>query len=220
FQRKMAKTKNAPPSKKPSRGSSAASLITPPAPPAPANGVPGSSSASTKTTKKLKSQARNSTYNLISLTIIASLISTSTLGLRDHDESHSSDHSLSKSSSSKGAPNIEKAMVPLPKISSRTRSKAKSLKENPPSISLSDSKHEEETEEDQELEGVSDSSEEFVPKEQSSADDSWSKSEVPEPEPVSVEPVAIPAAFPKKDKGKQPIVSPSPILPQKRKRPY
>ncbi|KAM6553588.1 hypothetical protein CsatB_014350 [Cannabis sativa] len=242
----MAKTKNAQPSKKPSRGSASASLIFPPAPSAPVTGVPGSSFAPKITARKSKTQAQKSTYNLASPLIISSLIATPTPRFGDHDKSHSSDHSLSKSSSSNGAPNVEKAIGPLPIVSSRTRSKvstpqipkvalpksvskgkkvvsssskAKSLKENPPSNSSSDSEPEEETEEGHELEGLSDSSKEFVPKEQPSTDNSRSKREEAEAEPVSAEAVAVPAAIPKKDKGKRPIISRSPILSQKRKRP-
>ncbi|KAM6597511.1 hypothetical protein CsatA_008035 [Cannabis sativa] len=214
----MAKTKNAQASKKPSRGSASASPITPPVPPAPVTGVP----------------------------VFASPIASSTPGFGDHDESHSSDHTFSKSSSSNGAPNVDKAIVTLPTVSSRTRSKvstpqkpkvvlpkiiskgkkvaissskAKNLKEYPPFVSSSDSEPEKGTEEDHGSEGLSDSSEKFVPKDQPSVDDSASESEEPEADPVTTEPVAIPAAIAKKDKGKRPIVSPSPVLPQKRKRP-
>ncbi|KAM6561012.1 uncharacterized protein LOC115725366 [Cannabis sativa] len=219
----MAKTKNAQPSKKPSLGSASASLITPPAPPAPVIGVPDH--------RRLRRPLPK---------IFASSIATPTPGFGDHDESHSSNHTLSKSTSSNGAPNVKKAIVPMPTVSSQTRSKvstpqkpevvlpksvskgkkvvsssskAKSLKENPPSVSSSDSKLEEETEEDHESEGMSDSSEEFVPKEQPSADDPGSESEEPEAEPISADPVVFLAPVPKKDKGKRPIVSPSHILP-------
>ncbi|KAM6542905.1 hypothetical protein CsatB_007352 [Cannabis sativa] len=191
----MAKTKNSQPSKRPSRGSASASPISPPALPTPVIGVPGSSSALMKTARNSKTQAQKSTYNLASPPVIASPIASPTTGFGDHDESHSSDHSLSKSSSSNGAPNVEKAMATFPTVSSQTRSK------------------------DPESEGLSDSSEEFVPKQLPSADDSGSESEEPEAEPVSAEPVVVPATIPKKDKGKRPIVSPSHILPQKRKRP-
>ncbi|KAM6572261.1 hypothetical protein CsatA_016341 [Cannabis sativa] len=148
----MAKTKNAQPSKKPSRGSASASPITPPAPPAPATGAPGSSSAPTKSARKSKTQARKS------------------------------------SSSSNGAPNVDKAMVTLPT-------------ENPPSVSSSDSEPEEETEEDHESEGLSDSSEEFVPKDQPVVDDSASESEEPEADPVTTEPIPVPAAYLSEDTG-------------------
>ncbi|KAM6569348.1 hypothetical protein CsatB_017333 [Cannabis sativa] len=241
----MAKTKNAQPSKKPSRGSASASPISPPAPPAPATGASGSSSAPTKSARKSKTQARKSVANFSSPLVGASPIASSTPGFGDHDESHSSDHTLSKSSSSNDAPNVEKAIVTLPTVSSRTRSKvstpkkpgvvkpkiaskgkkvvsssskAKNLKENPPSVSSSDSEPEE-TEEDHDSEGLSDSSEEFVPKDQPAVDDSGSESEEPETDPVTTELVPVPAAVPKKDKGKRPIVSPNPVLPQKRKRP-
>ncbi|KAM6560012.1 hypothetical protein CsatA_029251 [Cannabis sativa] len=242
----MAKTKNVQPSKKPSRGSPSASPITPPAPPAPATGAPGSSCAPMKSARKSKTQAQKSVINLASPTVVASPIASSTPGFGDHDESHSSDHTLSKSSSSNGAPNVNKAMVTLPTVSSRTRSKvstpqkpevvqpkivskgekvvsssskAKNLNENPPSVSSSDSELEE-TEEDHDSEGLSDSSEEFVPKDQPAVDDSKSESEEPEAKPVTTELVPVPAAVPKKDKGKRPIVSPNPVLPQKRKRPF
>ncbi|KAM6545480.1 hypothetical protein CsatB_026216 [Cannabis sativa] len=187
----MAKTKNAQPSKKPSRGSASASPVTPPAPPAPATRASGS-----------------------------------------------------KSSSSNGVPNVDQALVTLPMVSSRTRSKVstpskpevvkpkiaskgkkvvsssskgKNLKENPPSVSSSDSEPEE-SEEDHDSEGLSDSSEEFVPKDLPVVDDSGSESEEPETEPVTTESAPVPPAVPKKDKGKRPIVS-NPVLPQKRKRP-
>ncbi|KAM6575175.1 hypothetical protein CsatA_023502 [Cannabis sativa] len=241
----MAKAKNAQPSKKPSRGSTSASPVTPPAPPAPATGASGSSSAPTKSARKSKTQARKSVANFSSPLVGASPIASSTPRFGDHDESHSSDHTLSKSSSSNDAPNVEKAIVTLPTVSSRTRSKvstpqkpeevkpkiaskgkkvvsssskAKNLKENPPSVSSLDSEPEE-TEEDHDSEGLSDSSEEFVPKDQPAVDDSGSESEEPETDPVTTEPVPVPAAVPKKDKGKRPIVSPNPVLPQKRKRP-
>ncbi|XP_060959347.1 uncharacterized protein LOC133030574 [Cannabis sativa] len=177
----MAKTKNAQPSKKPSRGSASASPITPPAPPAPATGALGSSSAPTKSARKSKTQARKSVINLASPPVVASPIAFSTPGFGDHDESHSSDHTFSKSSSSNGAPNVDKAMVTLPTVVSSS-SKAKNLKENPPSVSSSDSEPEEETEE----------------------------SEEPEADHVTTKPVPVPAAVPKKDKGKRPIVSSSP----------
>ncbi|KAM6542465.1 hypothetical protein CsatB_006912 [Cannabis sativa] len=242
----MAKIKNAQSSKRPSRGSTSASPISPPVPPALMIGVPGSSFAPTKTTRKLKTQARKSTYNLASPPVIASQIATPTPGFGDHDESHSSNHTFSKSSSSNGAQNVEKAMATLPTVSSRTRSKvstpqkhemvlpknvpkgekvvpssskAKNLKEYPPSVSSSDSEPKEGIEEDHESEGLSDSSEEFVSKEQPYGDDYGSGSEEPEADLVSTKPVAVPTAIPKKDKGKRPIVSPSPILPHKRKRP-
>ncbi|KAM6598506.1 hypothetical protein CsatA_018115 [Cannabis sativa] len=241
----MAKTKNAQPSKKPSRGSASASPVTPPAPPAPATGASGSSSAPTKSAKKSKTQARKSVANFSSPLIGASLIASSTPGLGDHDEFHSSDHTLSKSSSSNGVPNVDQALVTLPTVSSRTRSKVstpkkpevvkpkiaskgkkvgsssskgKNLKENPPSVSSSDSEPEE-SEEDHDSEGLSDSSEEFVPKDLPAVDDSGSESEEPETEPVTTESVPVPPAVPKKDKGKRPIVSTNPVLPQKRKRP-
>ncbi|KAM6569415.1 hypothetical protein CsatB_017400 [Cannabis sativa] len=176
--------------------------------------------------KKSKTQARKFVINLASRPGVASLIASSTPGFGDHDESHSSDHTLSKSSSSNGAPNVDKAMVTLPTVSSRTRekvvsssSKAKNLKQNPPLVSSSDSKPEE-TEEDHDSEGLSDSSEEFVPKDQPAVDDSESESEELEADPVTTEPVPVPAVVPKKDKGKRPIVSPNPVLPQKRKRPF
>ncbi|KAM6542738.1 hypothetical protein CsatB_007185 [Cannabis sativa] len=111
----MAKTKNAIPSKKPSRGSASTSPITPPAPPAPATGAPGSSSAPTKSARKSKTQAQKSVINLTSPHVVASPIDSSTTGFGDHDESHSSDHTLSKYSSSNGAPNVDKAMVTLPR---------------------------------------------------------------------------------------------------------
>ncbi|KAM6542073.1 hypothetical protein CsatB_006520 [Cannabis sativa] len=241
----MAKTKNAQPSKKPSRGSASASPVTPPAPPAPATGASGLSSAPTKSARKSKTQARKSVANFSSPLVGASPIASSTPGFGDHDESHSSDHTLSKSSSSNGAPNVDKALVTLPTVSSRTRSKvstpqkpevvkpkiaskgkkvvsssskANNLKENPPSVSSSDSEPKE-SEEDHDSEGLSDSSEEFVPKDQPAVDDSGSESEEPETDPITTEPVPVPAAVPKKDKGKRPIVSPNPVLPQKRKRP-
>ncbi|KAM6575024.1 hypothetical protein CsatA_023351 [Cannabis sativa] len=201
----MAKTKNAQLSKKPSRGSTSASPITPPVPPALVTGVPGLSSAPTKSARKSKTQAQKSVINLASPPVIAS----PTPGFGDHDESHSSDHTLSKSSSSNGAPNVDKAMVTLPMVSSRTRSKvstpqkpkvvqpknvskgkkvvsssskAKNLKENPPSVSSSNSEPEEEIEEDHDSKGLSDSSEAFVPKDQPSVADSASESEEPEAE--------------------------------------
>ncbi|KAM6577783.1 hypothetical protein CsatB_029620 [Cannabis sativa] len=238
----MAKTKNAQPSKKPSRGSASASPISPPAPPAPTTGASGSSSAPTKSARKSKTQARKSVINLASPPVGSSPIASSTPGFGDHDESHSSDHTLSKSSSSNGAPIVDKALVTLPTVSPRTRSKvstpqkpeviqskivskgkklvsssskAKNLKENPPSVSSSDSEPEE-SEEDHDSEGLSDSSEEFVPKDQPTVDDSESESEEPETDPVTTEPVPVPAAVPKKDKGKRPIVSPNLVLPQKR----
>ncbi|KAM6571172.1 hypothetical protein CsatA_015252 [Cannabis sativa] len=241
----MVKTKNAQPSKKPSRGSASASPISPPAPPALATGASGSSSAPTKSARKLKTQARKSVVNLASPPVVASPIASSTPGFGDHDESHSSDHTFSKSSSSNGAPNVDKALVTLPTVSSRTRSKVstpqkpevvqpkkvskgkkvmsstskvKNLKENPPSVSSSDSEPEE-TEEDHDSKGLSDSSEQFVPKDQPAVDDFGSESEEPETDPVTTEPVPVPAEVPKKDKGKRPIVSPNPVLPQKRKRP-
>ncbi|KAM6567838.1 hypothetical protein CsatA_026966 [Cannabis sativa] len=240
----MAKTKNAQPSKKPIRGSASASPVSPPAPPAPATGASGSSSAPTKSAKKSKTQARKSVAKFSSPLVGASPIASPTPGLGDHDESHSSDHTLSKSSSSNGAPNVDQALVTLPTVSSRTRSKvstpskpqvvkpkiaskgkkvvsssskAKNLKENPPSVSSSDSEPEE-SEEDHDSEGLSDSSEEFVPKDLPVVDDSGSESEEPETEPVTTESAPVPPAVPKKDKGKRPIVS-NPVLPQKRKRP-
>ncbi|XP_060962295.1 endochitinase A-like [Cannabis sativa] len=157
----MAKTKSAQPSKKPSRGSASASPITPPAPPAPATEASGSSSAPAKSARKSKTQARKSVVDLASPPVVASPIASSTPGFGDHDESHSSDHTLSKSSSSSGALNVDKALVTLPTVSSRTRSKVstpknpevvkpkiaskgkkvvtssskvKNLKENPPSV--------------------------------------------------------------------------------------
>uniref|UniRef100_A0A803PJZ9 RNase H type-1 domain-containing protein n=1 Tax=Cannabis sativa TaxID=3483 RepID=A0A803PJZ9_CANSA len=197
--------------------------------------------------KKSKSQAQKLTYNLSSPPIIASPIATPTPRLGDHDEFHSSDHTLSKSSSSNGVPNAEIAIIPLSMVSSRTRSrvstpkkpevvelrevfkekkvvssysKAKSLKGHPPSISSSNSEPEEEIEDvEQESEDESNSSEELVPKEKPSADDSRSESEVPEDDLVSAEPVVVPVAVPKNDKGKRLMVSPSPILLQKKKRP-
>ncbi|KAM6544010.1 hypothetical protein CsatB_008457 [Cannabis sativa] len=223
----MAKTKNAQLSKKPSRGSASASPVTPPAPPAPATGASGSSSATTKSARKSKTQARKSVVNLASPPVVASPIASSTPGFGDHDKSHSSDHTLSKSSSSNCALNVNKALVTLPMVSSRTRSKVstpkkpevvkpkiafkgkkvvtssskvKNLKGNPPS-------------------GLSDSSEEFVPKDQPAVDDSGSESEEPETDPVTTQPVPVPAAVPKKDKGKRPIVSPNPVFPQKRESP-
>ncbi|KAM6562997.1 hypothetical protein CsatB_022995 [Cannabis sativa] len=241
----MAKTKNAQPSKKPTRGSASASPVTPPAPPAPATGASGSYSAPTKSAKKSKTQARKSVANFSSPLVGASPIASPTPGLGDHDESHSSDHTLSKSSSSNGAPNVDQTLVTLPTVSSRTRSKVstpkkpevvnpkiaskgkkvvsssskgKNLKENPPSVSSSDSEPEE-SEEDHDSEGLSDSSEEFVPKDLPVVDDSGSESEEPETEPVTTESVPVPPAVPKKDKGKRPIVSTNPVLPQKRKRP-
>ncbi|KAM6600626.1 hypothetical protein CsatA_020235 [Cannabis sativa] len=241
----MAKTKNAQPSKKPTRGSASVSPVTPPAPPAPATGASGSSSAPTKSAKKSKTQARKSVAKFSSPLVGASPIASPTPGLGDHDESHSSDHTLSKSSSSNGVPNVDKALVTLPTVSSRTRSKvstlkkpevvkpkiaskgkkvvsssskAKNLKENPPSVSSSDSEPEE-SEEDHDSEGLSDSSEEFVPKDLPAVDDSGSESEEPETEPVTTKSVPVPPAVPKKDKGKRPIVSTNPVLPQKRKRP-
>uniref|UniRef100_A0A803P496 Uncharacterized protein n=1 Tax=Cannabis sativa TaxID=3483 RepID=A0A803P496_CANSA len=100
-------------------------------------------------------------------------------------------------------------------------SKGKSLKEHPPSVSSLNSKLEEVTKDvDQESEGESDSNEEFVPKEQPSADDSGSESEVLEGYPISAKQVTVPATVPKKDKGKRPMVTPRPILSQKRKMPY
>ncbi|KAM6547318.1 hypothetical protein CsatB_018994 [Cannabis sativa] len=69
------------------------------------------------------------------------------------------------------------------------------------------------------LNNLSDSSEEFLPEDPPSAVDFESETEKPEAEPVSAEPIAVPATVPKKDKGKRPIVSPSPVLPQKRNRP-
>ncbi|KAM6548123.1 hypothetical protein CsatB_019799 [Cannabis sativa] len=241
----MAKTKNAQPSKKPTRGSASASSVTPPAPPVPATGASGSSSAPTKSAKKSKTQARKSVANFSSPLVGASPIASPTPGLGDHDESHSSDHTLSKSSSSNGAPNVDQTLVTLPTVSSRTRSKVstpkkpevvkpkiaskgkkvvsssskgKNLKENPPSVSSSDSEPEE-SEEDHDSEGLSDSSEEFVPKDLPVVDDSGSESEEPETEPVTTESVPVPPAVPKKDKGKRPIASTNPVLPQKRKRP-
>ncbi|KAM6548535.1 hypothetical protein CsatB_020211 [Cannabis sativa] len=238
----MAKTKNAQPSKKLSRGSASASPVTPPAP---ATGASGSSSAPTKSAKKSKTQARKSVANFSSPLVGASPIASPTPGLGDHGESHSSDHTLSKSSSSNGAPNVDQTLVTLPTVSSRTRSKVstpkkpevvkpkiaskgkkvvsssskgKNLKENPPSVSSSDSEPEE-SEEDHDSEGLSDSSEEFVPKDLPIVDDSGSESEEPETEPVTTESVPVPPAVPKKDKGKRPIVSTNHVLPQKRKRP-
>ncbi|XP_060965571.1 uncharacterized protein LOC133034493 [Cannabis sativa] len=201
----MAKIKNAQPSKKPSRGSASASPISPPAPLAPATGASGSSSAPSKSARKLKTQARKSVVNLASPHVVASPIASSTPGFGDHDESHSSDHTLSKSSSSNGAPIVDKALVTLPT-------------ENPPSVSSSDSEPEE-SEEGHDSEGLSDSSEEFVPKDQPAVDDSTSESEESEADHVTTEPVLVPTAVPKKDKEKRPIVSPNPVLPQKRKRP-
>ncbi|KAM6556601.1 hypothetical protein CsatB_003620 [Cannabis sativa] len=227
----MAKTKNAQPSKKPTRGSASASPVTPPAPPAPATGASGSSSAPTKSAKKSKTQARKSVANFSSPLVGASPIASPTPGLGDHDESHSSDHTLSKSSSSNGAPNVDQTLVTLPTVSSRTRSKVstlkkpevvkpkiaskwkkvvsssskgQNLKENPPSVSSSDSEPEE-SEEDHDSEGLSDSSEEFVPKDLPAVDDSGSESEEPETEPVTTESVLVPPAVPKKNKGKGPL---------------
>uniref|UniRef100_A0A803PL71 Uncharacterized protein n=1 Tax=Cannabis sativa TaxID=3483 RepID=A0A803PL71_CANSA len=99
----MAKTKNTQPSKRPTRGSASTFPSSPHVPPIPVTEALGSSSTPTKTARKSKSQARKLYYNLISPPIIASPIATPTPMLSDHDESHSSDHILSKSSSSNGA---------------------------------------------------------------------------------------------------------------------
>ncbi|KAM6574826.1 hypothetical protein CsatA_023153 [Cannabis sativa] len=214
----MAKTKNAQPSKKPSRGSASASSVTPPAPPAPVTRASGSSSAPAKSANKSKTQARKSVANFSSPLVGASPIASSTPGLALVTLPTVSSRTRSKVSTPK------KPEVVKPKIASKGKKvnsssfKGKNLKENPPSVSSSDFEPEE-SEEDHDSEGLSDSSEEFVPKDLPAVDDSGSESEEPETEPVTTEPVPVPPAVPKKDKGKRPIVSPNPVLPQKRKRP-